>query len=416
MRAVKGFAVAALAAMTLGAVACSNPPTPPVDNGRYVAAGGVDVGGCSASASPCATITYAVGQAIAGETIHVGSGTYDELVSVTKPLVFEGANKGVAAGATPQSRGPESIVKGFRTPGEPHPNSTGSFDVTVDGFTIDPQDDAALIAPNTHHLVGLFGGSDVKVRNNIFNGGPWVPDCDYVCTTMTDAAIMVMSGSYEVKDNTFTNFRRPMDVTQMDASHPVVSGTITGNAFTHVTSRAIWINEYQGGPFPHTIVVSENTFDATGRTGDDYPAGIVITSGGNRIEDNTFTAFSSAVFVQVCDGTNTDGVTNSYARNTFTDNRTGIHYFVAAPCGATTVDASINGNSFDGGIWGGPGSLQKIGVRWNDFGGPHPGVLNASCNYWGAAGGANSTGASTTTVDVQSSPWQTTPFGACDGV
>ncbi len=32
---------------------------------------------------------------LAGETVHVAAGTYNELVSVTKGLVFEGANAGL---------------------------------------------------------------------------------------------------------------------------------------------------------------------------------------------------------------------------------------------------------------------------------------------------------------------------------
>jgi hypothetical protein len=427
MTSIRWYGFAALAASVVLVAACAPPPTPhPTttttttttvpDSGRYVAASGTDSGDCSTHTAPCATITYAVSEATDGETVHVGAGTYDELVIVTKPLRFEGANAGISAGATPGTRGAESIVKGFRTPGEPHPNATGEYSVTVDGFTIDPQGDASLIAPNTHHLVALFGGPDVEVANNVFDGGPWVPDCDATCTTMTDAAVMVRSGTYQVKDNSFTDFRRPMDVDQDSAAHPVVSGTISGNSFTHVTSRAIWISEYPGGPLPHTITVSDNTFDATGWTGTDYPAGIVVTAGGNRIEDNTFTGFSSGVFVEVCDGTNVDGVTNSFARNTFADNRIGLQFYVAGACGATTVDASINGNSFDGGTWSGPGAPAKIGVGWNESDATRPNDLIASCNYWGAATGANTPGAATASAGVGTSPWQTTPSGLCDGV
>ncbi len=386
-----------------------------MDDGRYVAPTGVDTGDCSASASPCATITYAQTQAVDGETVHVAAGTYPELVIVTKSLVFEGANSGRSDGADFDERGPESTVKGFRTPGEPHPTPDGTNDVTIDGFEIDPQGDPALIAPNTHHLVGLFGGNDVKVVNNRFNGGEWTPDCDYSCTTMTDAAVMVRSGTYEVANNSFANFRRPMDVDQDSAEHPVLSGTISGNSFTHVTSRAIWISEYPGGPLPDAITVTGNVFDATGWTDDSYPAGIVITAGGNKITDNSFTGFSSAVFVQVCDGTNAAGDINTFTGNTFTDNRSGLQFYVAADCGSTSVPAAISGNSFDGGTWSGPGSLAKIGVRWNEAGGSRPNDLTAECNWWGAETGPDTPGASTTTPGVDASPWNTAPGGPCDG-
>ena len=45
------------------------------------------------------------------------------------------------------------------------------------------------------------------MRNNLLDGGPYVADCGYDCTAMTDAAVMVQSGTYEVKDNSFTDFR-----------------------------------------------------------------------------------------------------------------------------------------------------------------------------------------------------------------
>ena len=79
--------------------------------------------------------------------------------------------------------------------------------------------------------------------------------------------------------------------------------------------------------------------------------------------------------------------------NTFTDNRTGLYYFVAGACGSTAVPATITGNSFDGGPWGFNPTLAKIGVRWNEAGGPRPNDLTAECNWWGHVAGPNSTGA-----------------------
>lgn len=394
-------------------------PPPPVDNGRYVnALTGTDAGNCSKKVNPCKTITYAVSQAVAGEAVHVGPGVYPEMVIVDKPLTFEGNNKGRKAGTTPTPRIAESVVKGFRTPGEPHPNATGEFNVTVDGFTIDPQGDAALMSAPTHHLVGLFGGSSVSVRNNIFNGGPWTSDCGYTCTDMTDAAVMVMSGTYVISDNSFANFRTMIDVTQFDATNPVVSATVRDNAITHVTNRAIWINEYQGGPFPNTVTIQGNSLDAAGWDSTTWsPAGIVVTSGGNTIQGNTVSNFGSGVFNQVCDGTNVASVPNSFTGNTFAGNRSGIQLFVAGTCGATTVTPTITNNNFDGGLWSGVGLIDvpKIGVRWNEVGGPRPNDVTAECNFWDSADGPNTPGASTTTAGVDFDPWNVAAGGSCTG-
>ena len=121
------------------------------------------------------------------------------------------------------------------------------------------------------------------------------------------------------------------------------------------------------------------------------------------------------MFLQVCDGTNAAGDPNTFTGNTFTDNRTGLYYFVAGACGSTVVPATITGNSFDGGPWGFDPALAKIGVRWNEAGGPRPNDLTAECNWWGDVAGPNSPGASQTTAGVDADPWNVTPTGDCTG-
>ena len=71
---------------------------------RYVSPTGTDAGDCTAS--PCGTITYAVGQANAGDTVSVASGTYAESVSVTKTLTLIGHDATIdAAGQTSPPNG-----------------------------------------------------------------------------------------------------------------------------------------------------------------------------------------------------------------------------------------------------------------------------------------------------------------------
>ena len=362
MNRISKVALGVLMGVGLLATACTPPPTPPADNGRYVATTGTDTGTCKASASPCRTVNYAVSQATAGETVHVAAGSYPELVTVDKGLTFVGANAGRRAGVSPAVRTSETVIEGFRSPGVPHPDASQSFSVTIDGFTIDPQGDTSLIAPNTKHLVSLFGGAQVIVRNNLLNGGPYVADCGFDCTTMTDAAVMVQSGTYQVKDNSFTNFRSPVDVTQFDPAHPIVSGTVTGNSFTRYTNRAVWVREDAvGGPFPGTVTISNNLFDSTGWTSATWsPAGIVMTSGGNTVTGNTFASNGSGVFNQVCDGTNVAGVANSFTANSFLGNRSGIQLYVVGTCAVGEVDPIITGNTFEGTFTGaGPGGCAR---------------------------------------------------------
>jgi nitrous oxidase accessory protein NosD len=108
-----------------------------------------------------ATIQAAVDAASAGDTIRVCAGTYNEAVTVDKPLVFRGAQAGVDArfGRTNPAR--ESVVQppagstGFTVTG-------GVSDVSIDGFTVR---DATADGIST-----LSGGSGFTIVNNIVTG------------------------------------------------------------------------------------------------------------------------------------------------------------------------------------------------------------------------------------------------------
>lgn len=411
MRVLRTTAAAALAAVALAAGACAPQPEP--ETGRFVAPTGTDAGTCGTTATACRTINYAVSQATPGEIVHVAAGAYDEMVTVDKPLHFRGANFGRAAGVAPATRVAESVVKGFRSPSTgAHPAADQALSVTIDGFTIDPQGDAALLAATTKHLVSLFGGTNVTVRNNIFNGGPFDAACDAVCTTMTDSAFMVQSGTFTLADNSFTNFRRPVDIAQFDAAHPIVPGAVSGNSFENVTSRAVWLLDWTSGGY-HGISVAGNDFDGTSTIGQpSRPAGVVVSTGGNVISGNTFTGLGSGVFAEVCNSFwgHPDPAANQYLGNEFTGNGTGINYFVVATTDCDPVNgvnAVITGNDFVGN--------STAGVRWNQFGDAAPNDLVASCNWWGTATGPNTPGADAATPGVVTSPWSTSSGGACDG-
>ena len=74
------------------------------------------------------TIQAAVNAAVAGQTINVDAGTYNETVTINKSLTIRGAQAGVDARNT---RGTESIVYATQTVFDVFAN-----DVTIDGFTI----------------------------------------------------------------------------------------------------------------------------------------------------------------------------------------------------------------------------------------------------------------------------------------
>lgn len=366
-----------------------------VDN---VASNAMDSGDCSASAMPCLTVGYAVAQATAGDVIHVAAGTYPELVVVDKSLTFLGANAGVNAGVGATSRGAESTVIGFRSPegGGAHPTSAYAFDVTIDGFTLTPQGNQQVLSWSTYDMVSLYGGPVVRVVNNVFNGGTWNVDCldaddtndpnprVLLCKDMADSALMIQSGRFEISGNSFQNFRRPVDIAAWGAtaSDPAVPphGVIAGNAFGHVSIRGIWLLDRFGG----TVTIAGNEFEGSDDASFTHGvAAIIVTSGGNDIRGNTFNGWSSAVFAQVCDGSNTASyAANTYTNNGFTANRSGIHYYQVGTDASCQVSATIRGNDFVG--------STRYAVRWNgDFSSSNPpGTLDAASNWFGDAAGA----------------------------
>src|SRR5690625_1799687 len=90
----------------IGALALISPapvfaaPSEPSSSDRYVSNDGSDTNDCADPGHSCKSIGYAISQAVAGDTIHVAAGTYNEKVMVDKPVSLKGAGAG------------ESIVSG----------------------------------------------------------------------------------------------------------------------------------------------------------------------------------------------------------------------------------------------------------------------------------------------------------------
>jgi PKD repeat protein len=413
-------------------VVVTAPPPPDDPNGRYVAVSGTDEGDCAASATPCATINYAVGQAVAGNTVYVGAGEYAEIVAPTKALTFKGANAGISAGVDAGARGPESTVRAFRNASNPASANT----LTIDGFEIDPTSDPALLT-NATAMVNVFGGPTVSIVNNLFTGAEvFVPTCGFTCTGMADYAIQVRGGVIDISDNAFVNWRRPLNLTQSDASLPITGSQITDNVFTGITSRAISVGQNTGQSTMEGVLIDGNEIDATGRDlAASTPAGVVITNDSNTVSNNTFTGLSTGVFVNLCKKFSTDG--QVITGNTFSGNGGGVNITTildTSQCnrsvtegtdgwiagGGRAEDTLISGNSFVG--------QTSYAVRFNPNFGTYTvpvtaGPIDATCNWFGTADGPTDPGANGDRIlqgpidnaQIVATPWLTSEGGACDG-
>jgi len=60
---------------------------------RYVATSGINGGDCASASAPCATIGYAVDQAVADDVIAVAAGVYTESLDLRKSLLIRGAGR-----------------------------------------------------------------------------------------------------------------------------------------------------------------------------------------------------------------------------------------------------------------------------------------------------------------------------------
>ncbi|MEX2236898.1 MAG: thrombospondin type 3 repeat-containing protein [Dehalococcoidia bacterium] len=170
------YLLAALVALVLAAIQPGNA----LAASRYVDDSGTNSGDCTDPGAPCRTITYAISQSVAGDTINVEAGVYNETVTVDKRLRFHGANQGVDARTRPDAQLTESNV------------TNGWFiqanNVVVDGFTLKNSNGTGelgagldISAASSGHLIlnnivknnglGIYlNGSDITVRRNLISG------------------------------------------------------------------------------------------------------------------------------------------------------------------------------------------------------------------------------------------------------
>ncbi|MEZ5270091.1 MAG: DUF1565 domain-containing protein [Microthrixaceae bacterium] len=172
--------------------------------------------------------------------------------------------------------------------------------------------------------------------------------------------------------------------------------------------------------------------DATGRDLiASTPAGITITNDSNQVTNNTFSGFSTGVYMQLCKKWSQQD--NVISGNLFANNNAGVNittYLDTSQCvrgasegtdgwfvGGGVVDGlQINNNALVG--------SGNYAIRFNpNFGTYTPAVstgpLDATCNWFDDAAGPGGTNdilqGPITNAQVNATPWLTSVGGACDG-
>ena len=151
---------------------------------RYVSASGTDAGDCSLPGSPCATLNYAVSQAVAGDSVVLAPGNYsfaatqviDKTLTVTaadvadKPVITSGASDVIAVNAADVTVNGLHLNMGLTA-------TTGMrglvLDTQFDGITLSNNEIVSTKTFSTGMVFGAYGivayggnGTEVTVTGN----------------------------------------------------------------------------------------------------------------------------------------------------------------------------------------------------------------------------------------------------------
>jgi hypothetical protein len=295
---------------------------------RYVAPTGTDTGACTAHAHPCATISYAVGQANAGNTVNVAAGTYHETVALTKPLVLKGAG---AATTTIDGNGIDSVGSEY---GVLYVGATGGT-TAVSGFTItNPYPDSYTGGePEAVALADTNASDTVNLHNNVITEG------SSDANASTDFPIGIDSfnnaASTTIRSNTVDGFFQGM-LLEDNGPAQVLSNTVQ-NGISETADTTTYAAE--GVFFLSDLAQSVTGQVANGNTFRGYGGyGVIMEAGYNNgnCTDNP------------CNGS----ISGSLARNTFTLDP-GV-----AGTSAIVLEAKFNGNDLTATVAGNQGTVM----------------------------------------------------------
>jgi hypothetical protein len=372
---------------------------------RHVDQAGSDSGECVTN--PCETIQYAVGQALAGDTIEVGAGIYAEQLTIAKALTLRGPNAGIDPNVG--SRVAEAVINGG-TGTAIAPQAAG---IAIDGFTVSTADSGLPIYTGTGDIDDLTiandivgsgiraitietGGDDIAIEHNLIEGdvygvifaagnyGGLEIDANVIDGSAGSTALFNAGAStfdeLELVGNTIFN--------TSNLGGAISEGVVIGNSFDvdHPGAMNLQIDLHQS-------ILAGNTFDGNGTT-----ACLQLFGSQFGLDPSS----SVAVVANSFDRCAPYGIQLSpdiedivIAGNTISDSFDGINTRDITPWSLSGNDIEIVANRITG--------SSHLGVS-NSV----EGTLDARDNWWGCNAGPTSDGSKGCdgiSAGVNAGPW-----------
>jgi hypothetical protein len=409
---------------------------------------GADAAGCGVGASaPCRTIQYAVNAAGTGDTVHVGPGTYEQQVDVTKSLTIRGSgpdatrilappqaslvSHGVAGEypvVTGRTAGPLTVAD-LEIDGAHHGFSTANCPKNLDGvhfYRVGGSLDnvyitgirSATISPDDcgNPVLGYLntaGTVDWRISNSRID--------DSRVGSLFDASIGGGVATATLVGNTIMGPATPFpsDVPPVGVSLFGVTASVDGNTFKHFS--CVFAPPTGCGPDPFTqfagiplllagvrsgSAITNNTFsdNDTGVIANGDPGKALTVSGNSFVNSRAYSFLGSGgdltVSANQFDGggtgvflvsiSDTTPVTAALVGNTITGTDRAIYVTRRDPTGATPI---------------GSGSANRIFGNDLGLGNATPNVFAAENDWWGCNTGPGQPGCDTVTGLVDTDPW-----------
>jgi parallel beta-helix repeat protein len=383
---------------------------------RFVdAAIGVDSGDCTGT--PCATIQYAIDQAVDGDTVDVAAGTYDEQVVIDgKSLTLQGA--GDTTIIAPSSAAVLTSIYTTGTQSGAFFNTTaiasiidvrnvGSAGVTIRDLKVDGESITSL--PSGASWVsgityGETGGliDDVTVEDTKFVVPASVRTYGIWLDAVADTALSV-----DVTNSTVQQYgRNGINARGDDITVLIDDNTITGPGLAgpdQVPNGVLLIDGALG-------TVSDNAVTANHYTGSSWlGSGVLLFRAGDNVEisGNDISDVDDAVILNATDFATVEG-------NDLSDNAKGVRIEAGSAADNTITNNTINSNSLFGielsdtvGT-GNAASNNSISGNATGVSNNSTNLFDASCNWWGDPSGPSGVGpgsGDTVSANVDFSAW-----------